>query len=147
MLHVHNLAHRYVAATVLQIADWRMERGGRCMIAGPSGSGKTTLLAILAGLLRPAQGTVMIGEKEISAMPESALDAWRGRTGGYVPQRLHLVDSLNALDNVLLAQYFGGNRVDRRAGKALLRALEIDELSNRFPHQLSQGQAQRVAIA
>jgi ABC-type lipoprotein export system ATPase subunit len=147
MLHVLNLAHRYATATVLQIADWRMDRGGRCLIAGPSGSGKTTLLAILAGLLRPAQGTVTIGGKEISAMSESALDAWRGRTVGYVPQRLHLVDSLSVLDNVLLAQYLGGNRVDRRLANALLRALEIDGLSHRFPHQLSQGQAQRVAVA
>ncbi len=140
MLVVENLMHRYAATPVLQIANLRMKRNERWLVAGASGSGKTTLLAVFAGLLRPAG-------KEIYAMAESMRDAWRGRTVGYVPQRLHLIDSLSVLDNLLLAQYLAGKCVDRNQAKALLRALEIDELSRRFPHELSQGQAQRVAVA
>ena len=147
MLVVENLVHRYAAAPVLQIANLRMNRNERWLVAGASGSGKTTLLAIFAGLLRPVQGTVRVAGKEIYSMAESMRDAWRGRTVGYVPQRLHLIDSLSVLDNLLLAQYLAGKRVDRNQGKALLRALEIDEFSRRFPHELSQGQAQRVAVA
>ena len=147
MLVVENLVHRYAAAPVLQIANLRMNRNERWLVAGASGSGKTTLLAIFAGLLRPVQGTVRVAGKEIYAMAESMRDAWRGRTVGYVPQRLHLIDSLSVLDNLLLAQYLAGKRVDRNRGKELLRALEIDEFSRRFPHELSQGQTQRVAVA
>jgi putative ABC transport system ATP-binding protein len=122
-------------------------RGECWLIAGPSGSGKTTLLAILAGLLRPAQGTVTVAGNELSAMPESALDAWRGRSVGYVPQRLHLINSLSVLDNLLLAQYLAGEQVDRKQAMALLQTLEIEHLSQRLPYELSQGQAQRVAVA
>jgi ABC-type lipoprotein export system ATPase subunit len=147
MLVVENLVHRYAAAPVLQIANLRMNRNERWLVAGASGSGKTTLLAVFAGLLRPVQGTVTVAEKQIYAMAESMRDAWRGRTVGYVPQRLHLIDSLSVLDNLLLAQYLAGKRVDRNQAKALLRALEIEELWRRFPHELSQGQAQRVAVA
>jgi ABC-type lipoprotein export system ATPase subunit len=147
MVTVHNLVHRYAKATVLQISSLAVARGERWLIAGPSGSGKTTLLAILAGLLRPAQGTVTVAGKELSAMPESALDAWRGRAVGYVPQRLHLINSLTVLDNLLLAQYLAGEHVDRKQGMALLQTLEIEHLSQRLPHELSQGQAQRVAVA
>ncbi len=77
MVTVHNLVHRYAKATVLQISSLDVARGERSLIAGPSGSGKTTLLAILAGLLRLAQEPVTVAGKELSAMPESALDAWR----------------------------------------------------------------------
>jgi putative ABC transport system ATP-binding protein len=147
MVTVHNLVHRYGKATVLQISSLDVARGERWLIAGPSGSGKTTLLAILAGLLRPAHGTVTVAGNELSAMPEAELDAWRGRTVGYVPQRLHLINSLTVLDNLLLAQYLADEHVDRKQGMALLQTLEIEHLSQRLPHELSQGQAQRVAVA
>ena len=147
MLVVENLTHRYAAETVLEIPEWHVDRGDAWLIAGPSGSGKTTLLAILAGLIRPARGKVTIGGQDISAMSEAALDAWRGRTVGYVPQRLHLIDSLNVLDNLLLAQYLAGKRVDRAHAETLLRALALQDFAHRYPNELSQGQAQRVAVA
>ncbi len=147
MLTITNLAHRFATDTALQLDAWSADRGERWLIAGPSGSGKTTLLSILAGLLRPTQGTVRVGEHEISAMSEAALDAWRGGNVGYVPQRLHLIDSLNVRDNLQLAQYLGCKRVTSAAAHSLLRALDIEAFALRFPHELSQGQAQRVAVA
>jgi putative ABC transport system ATP-binding protein len=147
MISVRNLAHRFAADTVLLLGAWRADRGERWLIAGPSGSGKTTLLSILAGLLRPTQGTVQIGEHEISAMSEAALDAWRGANVGYVPQRLHLVDSLNVRDNLLLAQYLAGNHVSSAAAGSLLRALGMDAFAERYPRGLSQGQAQLLGHA
>src|SRR3984893_10161658 len=111
MLVVENLSHCYAGVPVLRIGNLRMNRDERWLVAGASGSGKTTLLAVLAGLLRPVQGTVTVAGKEIYAMAESMRDAWRGRTVGYVPQRLHLIDSLTVLDNLLFDQYLDGKRV------------------------------------
>ncbi len=60
---------------------------------------------------------------------------------------MHLINSLTVLENLLLAQYLAGEDVDRKQGMALLQTLEIEQLSRRLPHELSQGQAQRVAVA
>jgi ABC-type lipoprotein export system ATPase subunit len=147
MVHVLGLAHRYADRTVLKIDALWMDRGERWLIAGPSGSGKTTLLTILAGLLRPTQGDVGVAGQLLCAMSEGAIDTWRGRTIGYVPQKLHLLPSLNVMDNLVLAQFLAGRREDRVEAQALLMAVSMDKLASRYPYQLSQGQAQRVAVA
>ncbi len=147
MVQVLDLAHRYGDTTVLKIDALTMARGERWLIAGPSGSGKSTLLTILAGLLQPTQGSVTIAGQLLSAMSEGAIDTWRGRAIGYVPQKLHLLSSLSVIDNLILAQYLAGRREDRLEAHALLTAVSMDKLAARYPYQLSQGQSQRVAVA
>ena len=147
MFALTGIEHRYGGAAPLRIPDWRAGGGERWLLAGASGSGKSTLLNILAGLLRPSAGNAVVGGQDLAQLSEAGLDRWRGRHVGYVPQRLHLIASLDVLDNLLLAQYLGGARVDRAAAAALLVSLGVDALALRMPDQLSQGQAQRVAVA
>src|SRR5215471_21425647 len=147
MFALEGIEHRFGAVAALRVAQWRAERGERWLLAGASGSGKSTLLSILAGLLRPSAGRIMVGGQDLAQLEESALDRWRGRNIGYVPQRLHLIESLDVLDNLLLAQFLAGLTIDRRAAVNLLASLGVDGAASRTPDRLSQGQAQRVAVA
>ena len=147
MFALAGIEHRYGTVAALRVPEWRAERGERWLLAGASGSGKSTLLNILAGLLRPSAGSVVVGGQDLGRLPEAALDRWRGRNVGYVPQRLHLIASLDVLDNLLLARFLAGLSVDRGAAAKLLASLGVDSVASRTPDRLSQGQAQRVAVA
>ncbi len=147
MFELSGILHRYGAVTAVEVPEWRAAAGDAWLLAGQSGSGKSTLLHILAGLTRPTVGSVTVNGTNIAALSESARDRWRGRNVGLVPQRLHLVGALDVRDNLRLAQTLAGLRVDDNRVTALLEAVGVIELSGRLPSQLSQGQAQRVAIA
>ena len=147
MFELSGVLHRYGAVTAVEVPEWRAAAGDAWLLAGQSGTGKSTLLHILAGLTRPTVGSVTVNGTDIAALSESARDRWRGRNVGLVPQRLHLVGALDVRDNLRLAQTLAGLRVDDDRVTALLEAVGVVELSRRLPSQLSQGQAQRVAIA
>src|SRR5437867_5424327 len=147
MFSLTGIEHCYGTVPVVQVAAWQANVGERWLLSGVSGSGKSTLLHILAGLLRPSKGSVAVGAQDLAALSDSALDRWRGRHVGVVPQRLHLLASLSVLDNLLLAQYLAGAASDHDAAQALLASLDIGGLASRMPHELSHGQAQRVALA
>jgi ABC-type lipoprotein export system ATPase subunit len=147
MFEVRELRHCYDGTEVLNIADWRAEQGSQWLVLGPSGSGKSTLLHILAGILRPSAGHVSVARQELTAMRPSELDRFRGKEIGIVLQRLHLMPSLNVLENVLLGQYAAGVGQDRSRALEVLAGLDLAEKADARPHQLSFGQAQRVAVA
>ncbi len=147
MFELVGVLHRYGAVTAVEVPEWRAGAGEAWLLAGQSGSGKSTLLHILAGLTTPTVGAVIVSGTDVVALSEGARDRWRGRTVGLVPQRLHLVGALNVRDNLRLAYTLAGLPVDDVRVFALLEAVGVIELSQRFPSQLSQGQAQRVAIA
>ncbi|HEX5863167.1 MAG TPA: ATP-binding cassette domain-containing protein [Casimicrobiaceae bacterium] len=147
MFALTGIEHRFGTTLALRVPAWSAAPSERWLIAGPSGSGKSTLLHLLAGLLRPSLGRVVIGGQNIGELSDSALDRWRGRHVGFVPQRLHLLASLSVLDNLLLAQYLAGARSDSATAQAMLATLGVGDLALRMPETLSQGQAQRVAIA
>ena len=118
-------------------------------LMGPSGSGKTTLLNLIAGLDKPSEGEVWIGEALVSRMTESELARWRTRSVGFIFQFYHLLPVLTAYENVelpLLLLPLSGS--ERR--RQVLTALDLVGLSDRLHHrpgQLSGGQQQRVGIA
>jgi ABC-type lipoprotein export system ATPase subunit len=150
MLRLTGLHQRYGAREVLTLRAFEAAAGDHWLVLGASGSGKTTLLNLLAGLLRPSEGTVEIGGESLNALAVrggATLDRWRGRNIGIVPQKLHLVSSLNVLQNLLLAPYLAGLPVDRKRAELLLDELSLKEQSAARPAELSHGQAQRVAIA
>lgn len=147
MFALSAIEHRYDGRVALAVPSWQASRGERWLLAGPSGSGKSTLLGVLAGLLRPTAGKVIVGDHDLSRWSGAELDRWRGRHVGYVPQRLHLVASLSVLDNLLLAPYLAGAAIERAEVESLLARVGVGELAPRLPETLSQGQAQRVAIA
>jgi putative ABC transport system ATP-binding protein len=147
MFELAGIVHRYGEVTAVVVPAWRAAAGAAWLLAGQSGSGKSTILHILAGLTRPTQGSVIVKGTDIASLSESARDRWRGRSVGLVPQRLHLVGALDVGDNLRLANTLAGLPVDDTRVFTLLEAVGVAELADRYPSQLSQGQAQRVAIA
>lgn len=144
MLSVSSVTHCYGSRTVLRAPDFALAAGEHCVLLGASGSGKTTLLHILAGLLPPTTGRVRLEGDDLYS-PARA-DGWRARRIGLVPQKLHLIEALTALDNLRLAQSLAGVQ-DAAAIESMLAALAIGEQRARRPSRLSAGQQQRVAIA
>ena len=144
MLAVRSIVHRYTGRVALRLDSLELAAGEHCALLGPSGSGKTTLLHILAGILPPISGSVRLDGEDLYAPPRA--DGWRALRIGVVPQKLHLIESLSALDNVRLAQSLVG-RDDPAAAERALVALALGELRRRRPSRLSVGQQQRVAIA
>jgi ABC-type lipoprotein export system ATPase subunit len=147
VLAVRGLAHTYGSRQVLRVDDWQIAAGERALVLGPSGSGKSTLLHVLAGLLRPTAGSVVVFDENISKLDGSALDRWRGRHVGIVLQALHLVRHLSVRANLRLAQYLAGLPQDDAAVERALGALGVGDKAARRPEELSQGEQQRVAIA
>jgi putative ABC transport system ATP-binding protein len=144
---VENLKHAYGGAEVLNVPEWRAEQGAQWLVIGPSGSGKTTLLHILAGILRPVAGAVGVAGQDLGALEARHLDRFRGQHIGIVLQRLHLIPSLPVVENLLLAQYLAGLPQDRARAAEVLKALDLAGKETAYPHELSFGQAQRVAVA
>ena len=147
MLAVRGLAHAYGGRQVLRVDDWQVAAGDRALVLGPSGSGKSTLLHVLAGLLKPTAGSVVVFDQDLSRLGGSALDRWRGRQVGIVLQALHLVRHLSVRANLRLAQYLAGLPQDDAAVDRALGALGVADKAARRPEELSQGEQQRVAIA
>ena len=118
-------------------------------LVGPSGSGKTTLLALLAGLLKPSAGQVLIDNSPLWQMNDAQRTRFRGDKIGFIFQASNLVPFLSAQENVELMLKLKG-RLDRD-GKArasdLLNRLGLGDRLNNLPSQMSGGQQQRVAIA
>jgi putative ABC transport system ATP-binding protein len=136
-----------VSSPALRFADFEAEQGAQVLLRGPSGSGKSTLLALVAGLLTPRAGRVVVADTDVGALPRGLRDAWRGQALGFVPQRLHLSESLTVAENLALPFIACGAAVDRARVSALQGRLGLSALAARRPHELSVGQAQRVALA
>jgi putative ABC transport system ATP-binding protein len=115
-------------------------------IMGPSGSGKTTLLNLIGCLDQATRGAVLIGGTDTSKLRRSELARFRSETVGFVFQQFHLVPHLNALENVMLAQYFH-SMVDEAEALAALKQVGMEGRATHLPSQLSGGEQQRVAIA
>ncbi len=147
MFEVSDLQHAYDGTQVLSVASFNAQRGEHWLVQGRSGSGKSTLLHILAGLLRPTRGAVVVAGQPLSDLKPGQLDRFRGQTIGIVLQQLHLVATLTVEKNVLLAQYLSGIGQDRRRVAEVLAGLDLADKSGAYPHELSHGQAQRVAVA
>jgi putative ABC transport system ATP-binding protein len=126
-----------------------VERGEFVAVMGPSGSGKSTLLHLGGGLERPSAGRVIVNGTDLDALDAVGLAALRRQTVGYVFQRLNLVPTLTAVENVMLPLELDGvsTRDARREATEALRRVAIDGPLDRYPDDLSGGQQQRVAIA
>jgi putative ABC transport system ATP-binding protein len=133
--------------TILDDVTLRVESGGVIAVVGPSGSGKSTLLALLAGLDRPTEGSVLIDGEPIEALSEDRLALLRRRKIGFVFQSFHLLSNLTAHENVMLPVELGGGREARRHALELLTQVGLADRSHHYPTQLSGGEQQRVALA
>lgn len=134
---------------ILKGIDLALAPGETVAIQGPSGSGKSTLLGIMAGLERPTSGSLLYEGVSLSDWSEDRLSEWRRHSVGFVFQNFRLVESLTALENVLLPLEIQGvdAQTARRRAEAVLEEIGLPERADHFPHQLSGGEQQRIAIA
>jgi len=147
LLQTHNLHYRYPGASPIRFPDVAVEAGTALLITGESGCGKTTLLHLLAGLLTPQQGSVLLGGKALERMAAAERDRWRGRQIGLVFQQPHFVRSLTVRENWMAAAWCAGLPVERSVLDELADRLELRHVLDRPPHTLSAGEKQRASIA
>ncbi|MGE0331692.1 MAG: ATP-binding cassette domain-containing protein [Ramlibacter sp.] len=147
MIRTQGLCYQYPQGPQLAFADVDVPQGATLVLRGHSGSGKSTWLALVAGLLTATAGSVTVAGSQPGALAQSARDAWRARTLGFLPQKLHLSDALTVAQNLNLVYFAAGLPVDPAAVTRALAALDVADLAARKPSQLSGGQAQRVALA
>lgn len=147
MIRTRGLAFAYPAGPTLSFTDVDLPQGGTLLLQGRSGAGKSTWLSLVAGLLTPTAGQAVVAGQDVGALRRGERDTWRGRNIGFLPQKLHLSDSLSVRRNLALVFFAAGLAQDDAAIDAALAALGVAELAGRMPQQLSGGQAQRVALA
>jgi len=147
-LAAHNLVKAYDGRRVLSEVSLTLAAGERALLLGPSGSGKSTLLNCLCGLQQPDAGAVTFGQEVLAAASRpSAGDAIRRRHFGIVFQTLRLVSALSVRANLALAQKLQMGRADPALVDHTLERLALTHRADARPHELSQGEAQRAAIA
>lgn len=151
-LELHQLIKSYVhpdggRLPVLDVPEFGLDDAAQVAVRGGSGTGKTTLLHVIAGIIAPDAGRVVIDGLELTALGEARRDAARGRLMGYVFQSHHLLPAFTALENVLLGMSFASRRPDRAWGEHLLEEVGLKDRLGFAPRRLSVGQRQRVAVA
>lgn len=134
---------------IIKNMDLEIYEGDFTVIMGSSGAGKSTLLYSLSGMDKASLGKVDFCDKNITKFNSDQLAIFRRRHCGFVFQQVHLIDTMSVLDNVLAAGLLTGQnkRELAKKSKELLKQVKIEEkLWNKFPNQLSGGEAQRVGI-
>ena len=133
--------------TILHELSLELNKGDSLAIVGASGSGKSTLLGLLAGLDLPSSGEVTLAGQDLSGLDEDQRARIRAEHVGFVFQSFQLLDSLNALENVMLPLELDGRKDARERATQLLQRVGLGQRLTHSPRQLSGGEQQRVAIA
>lgn len=126
--------------------DLRLEQGEFLALTGPSGCGKSTLLTILSGLDLPTSGQVLFRGQDLTRTKEDDLAVLRNQEIGFIFQAFHLVSSMTALENVAFPAELAGSPGALERARELLERVGLSQRAQSFPHQLSGGEKQRVAI-
>ena len=155
ILEVNNLKKIYTTrfggnqVQALSNINFSVEKGEYVAIMGESGSGKTTLLNILAALDKPTSGEVLLNGKNIVAIKEKEISAFRRDNLGFVFQDFNLLDNFSIKDNILLPLVLENVPVEKMEPLLLpiAQKLGIKELLEKFPYEVSGGQKQRTAVA
>ena len=134
MLITQDLKHQYTSQVKFDFPDVTCNARDTLLVLGQSGVGKSTFLHILAGILPPTSGKVVIESTSIYDQRSGRLDNFRGKHIGLVFQKPHFVQAVSAQENLRLAQRFAGLKVDEGKIKHLLSSLNI---SNRATARLS----------
>jgi putative ABC transport system ATP-binding protein len=143
---IDSLVKDYGTLRALNGVSMSIHAGEWVALMGPSGSGKTTLINILGGLDTLTSGHVVVDGVDLASLSENDLVRYRAEKVGFVFQQFHLVPYLNALENVMLAQYFH-SATDEAQAAAALKRVGLGNRLDHLPAQLSGGEQQRVAIA
>lgn len=145
-----SFAHNGGQIHILSHIDFELYEGDFTVIMGASGSGKTTLLYALSGMDRATAGQVFYKDSELVAMKEKELAKLRHTDFGFIFQQMHLVGNLSLFENIAVSGYLNKknspSHVKERAGE-LMEQMNISEVKNHLPSQVSGGEQQRCAIA
>ncbi len=131
---------------VLDVREFSLAAGAQLALRGESGSGKTTFLNLIAGILTPDSGSIVLAGRKLATLGEAARDRLRAETIGYIFQTFNLLQGHTVLENVELGMAFGRG-VKRAHAETLLKRVGLGDKLSQYPRQLSTGQQQRVAVA
>lgn len=153
LIKIRNLKRIYKMGTekvyALNGVDLDIYQGEILCLLGTSGSGKSTLLNMIAGLDRPSEGTIQIGNVNFTSLSEAQITHFRQLYVGFVFQSYNLIPTLSALDNVALGLIFKGVPKKERDKQSMeiLEKVGLGERIHHKPSEMSGGQQQRVSIA
>jgi putative ABC transport system ATP-binding protein len=147
MISTKNLRFSYSKDQEFIFPDLYCEAGSTLLITGDSGKGKTTYLHILAGLLQPKSGEIIIDNTDLVSLSEKTTDKFRGKNIGVVFQKSYFIAALTVLENLQMASWLATGKKHTKRAKRLLEQLGIENQAEKLPSQLSIGQQQRVSIA
>ncbi|MGL5837161.1 MAG: ABC transporter ATP-binding protein [Sphingorhabdus sp.] len=147
VIAAESLSYRIGERPILNKLCFSQVPGEHLLLLGPSGAGKTSLINLITGLASPTEGRVLVAGEAMSSLPGSARDDLRRRTIGVVFQSLRLVSALTVRANLRLAQKLSGAPRDDADIARLIDAVGISHRADAKPRTLSQGEAQRAAIA
>lgn len=131
---------------IIDVPGFTLGPGEHLALRGESGSGKTTFLNLIAGILAPDEGSILIDGSDMAALGEHRRDLLRAAAIGYIFQTFNLLQGYSCLENVMLGMTFGAH-ADRGRALALLERVGLSDRLGHRPRQLSSGQQQRVAVA
>ncbi|MEQ3662171.1 MAG: ABC transporter ATP-binding protein [Flavobacterium sp.] len=147
IISAENITFSYSKEQSFILPNLYCSAGSTILITGDSGKGKTTYLHILAGLLKPTTGKILIDGTDIVFLKEKANDKFRGQNIGLVFQKSHFISALTVLENLEMASWLANGNKNTTRAKKLLVELDIEKQAHKLPSQLSIGQQQRVSIA
>ena len=143
MIEIKNIMKQFQNATAIEYKDMTFETGKSYMLLGASGCGKSTLLNMIAGILTPTKGSIVIDGVETSKQSQRERDKFRIQNIGYIFQDFKLLNDMTVMDNINILRL---ENVDTSNAVQLLKNLGIEEKKNSKIKHLSGGQKQRVAI-
>lgn len=144
---MQGVTYSYPSSPILSFSDMDCRQGEHYLMSGVSGCGKTTLLYLLAGLIKPDTGKILIQGEDITSMGNKDIDRIRGRKIGLVFQKPQFIQSLSVLENLQIARYLNDIPAEKDELLALLERLNIGDKQKSRPWELSQGEQQRLSIA
>ena len=146
LLELKNITKSYGSLYALDKVNLSIDKGEWIAIMGPSGSGKSTMMNIISCMDKPTEGQVIFDGRDITKDSRRKLTEFHRDKIGLVFQQFHLINYLNAVENVMIAQYYHSMPDEKEALEALER-VGLKDRAKHLPSQLSGGEQQRVCIA